>query len=130
MKKQCETGFMNAVDIADHLARTLELPFRECYHLLSRAVKLSEPETKITSVALQKTLVEFGHPTEIAEDLEQFHNPRKLIGQRQHQGSPSPEQTSLQIAELSEELKSLSAPLEELQKRILKTHESCQNYAV
>jgi argininosuccinate lyase len=130
MKKQCETGFMNAVDIADHLARTLELPFRECYHLLSRAVKLSEPETKITSAALQKTLAEFGHQTEIAEELEQFHDPRKLIGQRQHLGSPSPEQTSLQIAELSGELKSLSAPLEELQKHILKTHESCQNYAV
>jgi len=130
MKKQCETGFMNSVDIADHLARTLELPFRECYHLLSRAVKLSEPDTKITNSALQKTLAEFGHPTEIAEDLELFHDPRKLIDQRQHQGSPSPEQTSLQILELSGQLKSLSAPLEDLQKQILEKHESCRNYAV
>ena len=130
MKKQCETGFMNSVDIADHLARTLELPFRECYHLLSRAVKLSEPDTKITNSALKKTLAEFGHPTEIAQDLELFHDPRKLIDQRKHQGSPSPEQTSLQILELSGQLKSLSAPLEDLQKQILEKHESCRNYAV
>ena len=130
MKKQCEIGFMNAVDIADHLARKLELPFRECYHLLSCAVKLSEPETKITSAALQKTLSEFGHPTEIVKDLEQFHDPQKLIDQRQHHGSPSTEQTSLQIEELSGELKSLSVPIDELQKHILKTYDSCQNYAI
>jgi len=91
---------------------------------------LSEPDTKITNSALQKTLAEFGHPTEIVEDLELFHDPRKLIDQRQHQGSPSPEQTSLQIAELSGQLKSLSAPLEDLQKHILEKHESCRNYAV
>ena len=130
MKKQCETGFMNAVDIADHLARTLELPYRECYNMLSCAVKLSEPETKITSVALQKILADSGHPTEIAKDLEQFHDPQKLIDQRQHKGSPSKEQTSLQIVELSRELKTLSAPIEDLRKHIFKTHESCQKYTV
>ena len=130
MNEQCETGFMNSVDIADHLARTMELPFRECYHLLSRAVKLSEPETKITTAALQKTLLEFGHPVQIAEDLEQFHYPRYLIDQRQHQGSPSPEQTSLQIEELSGQLKLLSAPLEDLQNHILEKHKRCINYEV
>ena len=130
MNEKCETGFLNSVDIADQLARNMELPFRECYHMLSRAVTLSEPETKITSSALQKTLIEFGHPTEIALDLEQFNNPRKLVEQRHHQGSPSPEQTSLQIEELSEQLKLLSAPIEDLQKHVLNKHEECRNYAV
>ena len=130
MKKQCESGFMNSVDIADHLARTLDLPFRECYHLLARAVKLSEPETKITTAALGKTLAEFGHPTEIAEGLAEFHDPRKLINQRQHEGSPSPNQIRLQIEELSERLNSLSFPLVDLQKNILDAQENCQNYGV
>ena len=130
MNEKCETGFLNSVDIADHLARNMELPFRECYHMLSRAVTLSEPETKITSSALQKTLIEFGHPTEIALDLEQFNNPRKLVEQRHHQGSPSPEQTSLQIEEFSEQLKLFSTPIEDLQKHVLNKHEECRNYAV
>jgi argininosuccinate lyase len=121
---------MNSVDIADHLARTLDLPFRECYHLLARAVKLSEPETKITTAALQKTLAEFRLPTEIAEDLAELHNPRKILEQRQHKGSPSPQQTCLQIEELSEQLNLLSAPLADLQKNILAAQETCRNYAI
>ena len=79
---------------------------------------------------MQKTLTEFGHPNEIALDLEQFNNPRKLVEQRLHQGSPSPEQTSLQIEELSEQLKLLSAPIEDLQKHVLNKHEECLNYVV
>ena len=130
MKKLCESGFMNSVDIADHLARTLDLPFRECFHLLARAVKLSEPETKITTAALGKTLAEFGHPTEIAEGLAEFHDPQQLIYQRQHEGSPSPKQIRLQIEELSERLNSLSFPLVDLQKNILDAQENCQNYGV
>ena len=44
MRKKCDTGFMYAVDIADHLSRDLSLPFRECYHILSKATKLSKNE--------------------------------------------------------------------------------------
>ena len=64
----------------------------------------SSPETKITTAALKKALAESDHPTEIAEDLAELHDPQKILKLRQHQGSPSPEQTSLQIEELSAEL--------------------------
>ena len=130
MKKLCESGFMNSVDIADHLARTQDLPFRECYHLLAHTVKLSEPETKITTVALEKTLAKFGYPTEIAEGLAEFQDPQKLINQRKHHGSPSPKQTRLQIEELSMLKNSLSFPLVDLQENILDAQENCQNYGV
>jgi argininosuccinate lyase len=118
------------VDIADHLARTQNLSFRECYHLLARAVKLSSPETKITTAALIKALADSNHPTEIAEDLAELHDPQKILKLRQHQGSPSPEQTSLHIEELSAELNSLSAPLVDLQNNIIAAQENCQNYGV
>ena len=130
MRELCETDFINSVDIADHLARTLNLSFRECYHLLARAVKLSLPETKITTAALKKALAESDHPTEIAEDLAELHDPQKILKLRQHQGSPSPEQTSLQIEELSAELNSLPAPLVDLQNNIIAAQENCQNYGV
>ncbi|MBC8259609.1 MAG: argininosuccinate lyase [SAR324 cluster bacterium] len=130
MKEQCETGFMNSVDIADHLARTLNLAFRDCYHLLARAVKLSAPQTKITTAALQKALAESGHPTEIAEDLTELHDPQKILNLRQHQGSPSPKQTHLQIEELSSELDTLAAPLVKLQNNIFAAQQNCNNYEV
>ena len=69
MKELSETDFMNATDIADHLARKLNLPFRECYHLTAKSVKLSAPELKITNEALRKTLEEIGQPAEIADDM-------------------------------------------------------------
>ena len=130
MRELCETNFMNSVDIADHLARTLNLSFRECYHLLARAVKLSPPETKITTASLKKALAESDHPAEIGEDLAELFDPQKILKLRQHQGSPSPEQTSLQIEELSAELNSLFAPLVDLQNNIIAAQENCQNYGV
>jgi len=88
------------------------------------------PETKITTAALKKALAESDHPTEIAEDLAELHDPQKILKLRQHQGSPSPEQTSLQIEELSAELNSLFAPLVDLQNNIIAAQENCQNYGV
>lgn len=130
MRELSETDFMNSVDIADHLARTLNLPFRECYHLTAQSVKLSAPETKITTSAMKKTLEESGHPTEIADDLAELQDPLKLLHQRQHLGSPSPEQTRLQVKQLTEHLEILSTPLMDLEKNILDAQESCKNYEV
>ncbi len=79
---------------------------------------------------MKKALAESDHPTKIAEDLEELHNPQNILKLRQHQGSPSPEQTSLQIEELSAELNSLPAPLVDLQNNIIAAKENCQNYGV
>ena len=130
MKELSETDFMNATDIADHLARRLNLPFRECYHLTAKSVKRSAPELKITNAALRKTLEEIGQPAEIADDMEDLQDPLKLLQQRLHHGSPSPEQTRLQVKEFAEQLDSLSTPLENMEKNILDAQESCRNYEV
>ncbi|GIT07966.1 MAG: hypothetical protein CM1200mP30_15960 [Pseudomonadota bacterium] len=45
-------------------------------------------------------------------------------------GSPSPEQTRLQVEEFAEQLDSLSTPLEKMEKSILDAKESCRNYEV
>ena len=130
MKELSETNFMNATDIADHLARRLNLPFRECYHLTAKSVKRSAPELKITNAALKKTLEEIGQPAEITVDMEDLQDPLKLLQQRLHHGSPSPEQTRIQIKEFAEQLDSFSTPLVNLEKNILDAQESCRNYEV
>ena len=130
MKKLSETDFMNATDIADHLTRKLNLPFRECYHLTAKSVKLSAPELKITNEALRKTLEEIGQPAEIADDMNNMQEPLKLIEQRLHHGSPSPEQTRLQVKEFTNQLNSLSAPLVNMGNKINDAQENCRNYEV
>ena len=130
MKELSETDFLNATDIADHLARKLNLPFRECYHLTAKSVKLSAPELKITNEALRKTLEEIGQPEEIADDMNNMQEPLKLIEQRLHHGSPSPEQTRLQVKEFTNQLNSLSAPLVNMGNKINDAQENCRNYEV
>ena len=130
MKELSETDFLNATDIADHLARKLNLPFRECYHLTAKSVKLSAPELKITNEALRKTLEEIGQPAEIADDMNNMQEPLKLIEQRLHHGSPSPEQTRLQVKEFTNQLDSLSAPLVNMVNKINDAQENCRNYEV
>jgi len=130
MEKKCKTDFMNSVDFADHLSRELGLPFRESYHILSRAVKLSEPKTKITPHALEKTLEELGYPIKIVKDLEYLQEPQNILKQRQHLGSPSPEQTLIQIEDLSKLLKTLSIPILSLEKKVHNAKESCKNYKI
>ncbi len=130
MKELSETDFMNATDIADHLARKLNLPFRECYHLTAKSVKLSAPELKITNEALRKTLEEIGQPAEIADEMNNMQEPLKLIEQKIHHGSPSPKQTRLQVKEFTNQLDSLSAPLVNMGNKINDAQENCRNYEV
>jgi len=130
MRKKCETDFINSVDFADHLSRKLDLPFRECYNILARAVKLSESETKITASSLEKTIEELGHSTKIVKDLEYLQQPQNILKERQHLGSPSPEQTLIQIKELSTLLDKLSVPIINLEKKVHKAKESCKNYKI
>ena len=130
MRKKCKTDFMNSVDFADHLSRKMDLPFRESYYILSRAVKLSEPETEITTYALEKTLKELGHPIDIVKDLVYFQEPKNILKQRQHLGSPSQKQTIIQIEKLSKLLEKLSLPIGILEKKVHKAKKSCKNYKI
>ena len=121
---------MNSVDFADYLSRKLNLPFRECYQILANAVKLSETDNQISNKALKTSLKELGYSSKILQDLKHLQNPKKTLEQRQHLGSPSPEQTVKQIIELSNVLDSLSKPIIDLEKKVLKAKKYCQNYKI
>ena len=129
MKKKCETDFMYSVDIADHLSRILDLPFRECYNILALAVKYSKPKNRITVDALEKSLKESGQPTEIVGNLIKLQDPQNILKKRQHEGSPSAQQTLIQIDELSKIIASLSIPIVNLQKNVTQAHKTCRNYS-
>ena len=77
-----------------------------------------------------KTLEELGYSTKIVQDLEYLQQPQNILKERQHIGSPSPDQTLIQIEELSKLLDNLSVPIISLEKKVHKAKESCKNYKI
>lgn len=91
MRKNCSVGFMNAADVADWLAQTSQLSFRECYDLLSLAVKYSEKEGVLSFKAIDQAKKELNLAIEIkASDVALLNNPENLITNKKHIGAPSP----------------------------------------
>lgn len=104
LRELCEVGFMNAVDIADWLAREHKLPFRSCYRVLGDAVKRAQAEgyELLTYEALSGALTRAGIEIEISpDDLAELNDPDRLIARRQHTGAPSPQQVTAQREALS-----------------------------
>ncbi len=90
MKKRCEVGFINSADTADWLAQTFSLSFRDCYEILSLAVKYSEEVGKLTLQAMNKAIDEVGLRISISQDEVNFLNsPELLLNKKSHIGAPS-----------------------------------------
>ena len=109
MLNRCNEGFMNAVDLADSLSRNHAIPFRKCYHLLAKAVRLSAPSESITKYALQSALDEENLGITFSdEDFAALQSPLTVLTQRDHLGSPAPgrvhEQIELMQSRLVEDL--------------------------
>jgi len=99
-----QRGFMNAVDVADHLARTRGAPFRACYHALAETVRLSQDRGALDFEALNRLIRErrLGRtldPGEIAE----LSDPAGCVARRRHAGAPSPEALEASRARLAAE---------------------------
>ncbi len=90
MRKLAETDFMNSADFADWLARKHALPFRECYDLLSLAVKYSEASGKITHEAICRAIEENKSEISVSrEEIEMINKPSSLINRKNHTGGPA-----------------------------------------
>ncbi|MCX7045441.1 MAG: argininosuccinate lyase [Candidatus Sumerlaeota bacterium] len=85
-------GFMNAVDVADHLARTRNAPFRACYQILAETVRLSQSQGALDFAALNALIEKskLGAPLNRRE-IASLSDPQQCVARRRHQGAPSPE---------------------------------------
>lgn len=91
MKRLAKVGFLNAVDIADYLTRNRNMPFRQAYHIVADAVKLSDVEGEITLSAINTALKEDN--LEISIDEESFNKlsvPELNVSLKDHIGGPAP----------------------------------------
>ncbi len=112
MRSNCESGFINSTDIADWLAQKHGLSFRDCYDVLSLAVKYSEEQGKVTIDALQKSITEQGLQISFSkEDMEFIDSPEKTLMNKRHTGAPS-------VSSVEKMVRSQNTTLDVLKKEI------------
>ncbi len=127
----CQEGFMNAVDVADFLARRLQLSFRECYNILALTVKYSQEAGYITHHALQKALDESDCAASItAEEVIPLNDPQVAVRQRQHQGAPSPKAMQQQIEELATVVNQHESFIRNTRRRIQNAYDACRSFKI
>jgi argininosuccinate lyase len=87
-------GFSLAADLADHLARTRHLPFRQAYHVVAEAVAIDEAEPsgwfrlKTVNGILEREKIQ---PLFSAAELAACGEPKQVLARRRSLGGPEPE---------------------------------------
>jgi argininosuccinate lyase len=105
MRKLATVGFLNAVDVADHITRQFHVPFRQSYHIVAEAVKLSDAEGEITLPALNSALRDAGIDGVLgAEEFDQLNIPERNVKLKDHIGGPSPEAVSKAISTIAKKM--------------------------
>lgn len=96
-------NFVNAVDIADALARESGLPFRKTYEIASRAVKLCENQGEI-GVKVVRELASQAGAKRVKLNIDE---PDKIVAMKSHVGGPAPAAVMQNLAELEGSCKAL-----------------------
>ena len=131
MQRHCQTGFLNAVDLADYLAKTHSLSFRECYELLSIAVKYSEKDGLISSSSLEKAIQKLGLQFTLDQkEITQFSVPSYIVAQRTHTGSPNPKKVEESIHQMNHLIQQKTKYFQNLQKQIDDAKQYCISYQI
>jgi len=126
MRRKARLGFMNSADVADLLARRYRLSFRDCYDLLSLAVKHCDAEGELTPAGLEKAAAECRIPIRLTEEeVRLFNTPEALLAEKRHTGAPSREAVTRMIAAQKERLQALAAATAGLQERVLAARRAC-----
>jgi argininosuccinate lyase len=126
MRVKALQGFMNSADVADLLARRHGLSFRDCYDLLSLAVKHCDADGELTLAGLERAAAESGIPLRLTEaEVRLFNTPEALLAEKRHAGAPSRPAVEAMIASQTERLKALDGRVGLLQARTLAARRAC-----
>ena len=89
--------FVNAVDIADALARETSLSFRQAYKVISRAVRECEPKGLLDAETVVRLCQEHSQDVNTNSVL---CEPHAIIRQKAHVGGPAPQSVKENIRKL------------------------------
>lgn len=125
MKEAARCGFLNAVDVADFLARSRNLPFRTAYTLVSEAVGTSS-ENRFLFDELNRVLANYDSKLVLTQkEFNALSDPQKCLENRDHLGSPSPKQLKKQVQGLRKKVDSIERWAENQQSAIRAARERC-----
>lgn len=126
MRAKALQGFMNSADVADLLARRHGLSFRDCYDLLSLAVKHCDAAGVLTLEGMERAIAESGIPVRLSEDeVRLFNTPEALVAEKRHTGAPSRDAVEAVIDRQTGRLNALAARLAALEDRVLAARRAC-----
>ena len=128
MYRTASSGFINAVDVADGLAKIARISFRDAYKITATAVSYSSDEGEITLDALIRSMEERGVSYKISPGVfVKMIDPRKNLNARKAIGGPAPEEVTRQIHQNSQKLLERRIKLHEKQKQIETAWENTWN---
>ncbi len=126
MEKATHTGFLNAVDIADHLARTRHLPFRKTYGIISDAVGLANQHYFVLE-DMNKILEKHGIESFTEKEFASLQNPSTCVSNRNHVGSPRPSQVKRHLVSIGRQNDSIRKWLDKEKEQIRLAKERCSS---
>jgi argininosuccinate lyase len=126
MLAKAQQGFMNSADVADVLARNFNLAFRDCYELLSLAVKNCEAAGQLTKEGIDKAIDHLRLPVKLSKrDIQLFNSPYLLLKEKKHTGSPSADSVKKMIASQAHALQKVSKKIRALHNRVRLARKKC-----
>jgi argininosuccinate lyase len=126
MLAKAQKGFMNSADVADLLARKFNLAFRDCYELLSLAVKNCEDAGQLTKEGLEKAIDHLGLPVKLSKrDIHLFNSPYLLLQEKGHTGSPSVGSVKKMIASQAHALQKVGKKIRAFGNRVRLAKNKC-----
>ena len=124
MEAAAKKGFLNAVDMADHLARSRGIPFRATYRILSDAVGQAR-EDHFSLEDLNRLLETQGISPLTLKEFHNLSDPRKCIAARDHIGSPHPKRVKTHLAAMEREKARFQRWILKQQKKIQTAKKRC-----
>jgi argininosuccinate lyase len=126
MLAKAQKGFMNSADVADLLARKFNLAFRDCYELLSLAVKNCEDAGQLTKEGLERAIDHLGLPVKLSKrDIHLFNSPYLLLQEKEHTGSPSVGSVKKMIASQAHALQKVGKKIRAFHNRVRLAQKEC-----
>jgi argininosuccinate lyase len=126
MLAKAQKGFMNSADVADLLARKFNLAFRDCYELLSLAVKNCEDAGQLTKEGLEKAIDHLGLPVKLSKrDIHLFNSPYLLLQEKKHTGSPAVGAVKKMIASQAHALQKVDKKIKAFHNRVRLAKNKC-----
>jgi argininosuccinate lyase len=109
MRTLMRHDYLEAADVADYLAQTRGVPFRQTYRWLGEAVRLSEESGQTLAEGVNTVLRRERRARPLdAREVAQLGSPDFLVGRRASAGGPAPESVRAQCQVLGGELRGLS----------------------